>query len=80
MMEWDIEKLGEVSDEEFRLQIVKMMISSILDSIKEDIGDLMAIKRYVKHIGSNRANDLEQSITLLIQAKRILEKVLREGV
>jgi len=80
MMEWDIEKLGEVSDEEFRLQIVKMMLTSILDSMKEDIGDLMAIKRYVKTINSNRANDLEQSITLLIQAKRILEKVLREGV
>jgi hypothetical protein len=80
MMEWDTSKLGEVSDEEFRLQIVKMMLTSILDSMKEDIGDLMAIKRYVKTINSNRANDLEQSITLLIQAKRILEKVLREGV
>jgi len=80
MMEWDTSKLGEVSDEEFRLQIVKMMLTSILDSMKEDIGDLMAIKRYVKTINSNRANDLEQSITLLINAKRILEKVLREGV
>jgi S-adenosylmethionine synthetase len=79
-MGWDVSKLGEVPDEEFRLQIVKMMISSILDSVKEDIGDLMAVKRYVKKVNSNRANDLEQSITLLIQAKRVLEKVLREGV
>jgi hypothetical protein len=80
MMEWDVSKLGEVPDEEFRLQIVKMIILSVLDSVKEDIGDLMAIKRYVKTINSNSANDLERSITLLIQAKRILEKVLREGV
>jgi hypothetical protein len=80
MMEWDVSKLGEVPDEEFRLQVIKMMLTSILDSVKEDIGDLMAVKRYVKHIGSNRANDLERSITLLIQVRRILEKVLREGV
>jgi hypothetical protein len=79
-MEWDTSKLGEVPDEEFRLQVIKMMLTSILDSVKEDIGDLMAIKRYVKTINSNSANDLERSITLLVQVKRTLEKVLREGV
>jgi 2-phospho-L-lactate guanylyltransferase (CobY/MobA/RfbA family) len=75
---WDVSKLGDIMVEEERRIIIKIMLTTISNSLKNDIDDLEAIRRALYILKTTDPARLDSAISYLREAVDRLSEVLEE--